>query len=113
MLIVALAIFQRQNPRPTHACRHLRCPWATREGRAREGSGTGRRTQDVAEDLGRNTGRGAGLGLRGPGGARISRHATAAVFVQLALRWGSATGQLSGIWLGLWASTSRGSAESA
>ena len=35
--------------------------------------------------------RGAGLGLRGPGGARPPRHVTtaaAAVFVQLALRWG-------------------------
>jgi len=40
---------------------------------------------------GRATGRGAGLGLRGPGGARPHRHATtaaAAVFMQLALRWG-------------------------
>ena len=38
------------------------------------------------------TGRGAGLGLRGPGGARPHRHATTAaaavVFVHLALRWG-------------------------
>ena len=37
--------------------------------------------QDVAQDFGR----------RGPGGARPPRHATAAtaaVFVQLALRWG-------------------------
>jgi len=36
-------------------------------------------------------GRDAGLGLRGPGGARPPRHATTAaavVFVQLALRWG-------------------------
>jgi len=32
--------------------------------------------------------------------------------VQLALRWG-ATGQLSGIWLGLWASASGGAAQSA
>ena len=41
--------------------------------------------------MGRATGRGAGLGLRGPGGARPHRHATtsaAAVLVQLALRWG-------------------------
>jgi len=40
---------------------------------------------------GRTTGRGAGLGLRGPGGTRPHRHATtaaAAVFVHLALRWG-------------------------
>ena len=42
---------------------------------------------------GRATGRGAVLGLRGPGGARPPRHATtaaaaSAVFAQLALRWG-------------------------
>ena len=41
-LIVARAIFQRRNPRPTNACRPPRCPWATREGRAREGRGAGR-----------------------------------------------------------------------
>ena len=55
------------------------------EGRACEGHGAGRCG-------GRATGRGAGLGLRGPGGARPHRHATtaaaAAAFVQLALRWG-------------------------
>jgi len=49
--------------------------------------------QNAAEGmLLRATGRGAGLGLRGPGGARPHRHATtaaaAAVFVQLALRRG-------------------------
>ena len=73
------------------------------EGCAREGRGAGRCE-------GRTTGRGAGLGLRGP-----PRHATAAaaVVVQLALRWGSATGQLSGIWLGLWASASGGAVQSA
>jgi len=41
---------------------------------------------------GRATGRGAGIGFWGPGGARPHRHATtaaAAVFVQIALRWGS------------------------
>ena len=56
----------------------------TNEGRAREGRGAGRCG-------GRTTGRGAGLGLRGSGGARPPRHATTAataVFVQLALRWG-------------------------
>ena len=38
---------------------------------------------------GRATGRGAGLSLRGPGGARPPRHATTtAVFVQLALKCG-------------------------
>jgi len=42
VLIVARVIFQRRNPRPTHACRPPRCPWATREGRAREGRGAGR-----------------------------------------------------------------------
>ena len=42
VLIVARAIFQRRNQRPTHACRPPRCPWATREGRAREGRGAGR-----------------------------------------------------------------------
>ena len=55
--------------------------------------------QDVAEDVGRRRGRGregvfirgAGLCLRGPGGARPPRHATiaaAAVFAQLALGLG-------------------------
>ena len=54
------------------------------KGRAREGRGTGRCG-------GRATGHGAGLGLRGLGGARSLRHdtaAAAAVFVQLALRCG-------------------------
>jgi len=56
----------------------------TREGRARKGRGAGRCG-------GRATGRGAGLCLRGSGSARPSLHAitaAAAVFVQLALRWG-------------------------
>jgi len=56
----------------------------THEGRAREGHGAGRCG-------GRATGSDAGLGLRGPGGAHTPRLATAAaaaVFVQLALRWG-------------------------
>jgi len=59
VLIVARVIFQRRNPRPTHACHSPRCPWATREGRARKGHG-------------------AGLGLRRPGDARPPRHATTA-----------------------------------
>ena len=81
--IVARAIFQRRNPRPTNACRPPRCPWATREGRAREGRGAGRFGR-------RATGRGAGPGLRGPGGVCLPRLATtaAAIFVQLALRYG-------------------------
>jgi len=50
-----------------------------------------------------------GLSLRGPGGERPP-----AVFAQLATRCdGGATGQLSGIWLGLWASASGGAAQSA
>ena len=72
------------NPRPARPCRLPRCPWATREGRARKGRGAGR-------GGGRSIGRGAGLGLRGPGSARPPRHAitaAAAVFAQLALRWG-------------------------
>ena len=80
----------------------------THEGRARERRGAGRCG-------GRSTGRGVGPGLRGPGGARPPRHATtaaAAVFVQFALS-GGATGQLSGIRLGLWASASGGAAQSA
>ena len=60
-----------------------RFPWATREGRARQGRGAGRCG-------GRALGRGAGTGLRGPGAARLPRLATtaaaAAVFVQLTLR---------------------------
>ena len=54
----------------------------THEGRTRERRGAGRCG-------GRATGRGAGPGLRGPGGARPHRHATTAaadVLVQLALR---------------------------
>ena len=74
--------------------------------------------KDAAQLRGRCGGRasslGAGPGLRGPGGARPHRHAnsaSAAVFVHLALRWG-ATGQLSGIRLGLWASASGSAAQS-
>ena len=78
-LIADRVIFQRRNPRPTHACRPPRCPWATLDERAREGRGAGRCRHA--------TGPGAGHGLRGPGAARSLRHATtAAVFVQLALR---------------------------
>ena len=36
-VIAARAIFQRRNPRPTHAFRPPRCPWATRGG-DREGT---------------------------------------------------------------------------
>jgi len=61
LFTVTRAIFQRRNPCPTHACRLPRCPWATREGRARKERGTGR------------------------GGWRCT---AAAVFAQLALRWG-------------------------
>ena len=81
VLIVARVILQRWNPRPTHAFRPPRCPWATYEGQARKGRGAERCG-------GRATGRGTGLGLRSPGGARPPHHATtaaAAVFVQLAL----------------------------
>jgi len=88
VFIVARVIFQRRNPRPTQACRPPRCPWATHKGQAREGRGAGR---GGGRGGGRATGRGAGLVLRGPGGARPPRHAStaaAAVFVQLALRWG-------------------------
>ena len=56
---------------------------STREGRARKGRGAG-------GFGGRDGGCGAGLGLRGPGGACPPRDATAAaavVFVQLVLRW--------------------------
>jgi len=66
--------------------RPLRFSWATREGRARQGRGAGRCGGRCG---GRTTGHGAGLGLRGPGGARLPRLATtaaAAVFVQLKLR---------------------------
>ena len=31
-IVVSIFIFQRQNLRPTHACRPPRYPWATREG---------------------------------------------------------------------------------
>jgi len=66
-----------------------RCPWATREGRARKRRGAGR---GGGCNAGRTTGRGAELVHRGPGGARPTCHATtaaaAAVFAQLALRWG-------------------------
>ena len=46
--------------------------------------------KDAAQGVAEDVGRGAGLGLKGPGGARPSRHATtaAAVFMQLTLRWG-------------------------
>jgi len=56
VLIVARAIFQRRNPRPTHAFRPPRCPWATREGRARHvkdaaQNDAGDVPQDAAQDL--------------------------------------------------------------
>ena len=56
VLIVARAIFQRRNQRPTHACRPPRCPWATREGRARHvkdaaQNDAGDVPQDAAQDL--------------------------------------------------------------
>jgi len=65
----------------------------TREGRAREGRAREKRGAGRGGGRGGRsaTGRGAGLGLRGPGSARPPRHATiaaAAVFVHLALRWG-------------------------
>jgi len=63
-----------------------RFPWATREGRARQGRGAERCGGRCG---GRTTERGAGIGLRGTGGARLPRlatTATAAVFVQLTLR---------------------------
>jgi len=57
-----------------------------REGQAREGRGAGRFRRRFGGSAVRC---GAGLGLRGPGGARPPRHATTAtVFVQLALRYG-------------------------
>ena len=110
---LARVIFQRQNPRPTNACRPPRCPWATLEGRARKGCGAGR---GGGRCRGSTTGRGAGLGLWDPGGARAPRHATtaaAAGFANLANRrdW-DATGQLSDIWLGLWSNASGGAAQS-
>jgi len=55
-----------------------------REGRAREERSEGR---CGVRDIGRGTGRGAGLGLRTPGGTRPPRHVTtaaAAVFVPAA-----------------------------
>jgi len=61
-----------------------RFPWATREGRARQGRGAGRARQGRGAGRfggrcgGRATGRGARLGLRGPGGARLPRLATTA-----------------------------------
>jgi len=55
-----------REPPPLHSC-----PLVTHEGRARERRGAGRCG-------GCATGRGAGLGLRGPGGARPPRHATTA-----------------------------------
>ena len=78
--------------------------------------------KDVAQSGragGRSTGRGSGLGLRVPSGARPPRHATttaATVFAKLAICGdGGATRQpsLSGIWLGLLASASGGAAQSA
>jgi len=56
--------------------------------------------QDVPQDLAQDLAFGARVDARPP---RQATTAAAAVFVQLALRWG-ATGQLSGIWLGLWGS---------
>ena len=85
VFVVACIVFQRWNPRQSHAYRRPRCPWATREGRAHEGRGAG-------HCGGRGGGRATGLDFRGPGGARPPRHATtaaAAALVQLALRLGN------------------------
>jgi len=60
LFIVARAIFHR----PPHF------PWATREGRARQGRDAGRYGGRCG---GRALGRGAGIGLRGPGTARLPR----------------------------------------
>jgi len=82
------------NVRSPLLVRQAQWQWqSTRGGRARKGrgernfSGGGERKVCCGA---RRPGR-AGLGLRGPGGARPHRHATnaaaTAVFVQLALRW--------------------------
>jgi len=76
VLIVERVIFHRPQ----------RFPWATREGRARQGRGAGRHGRVCG---GRTAGCGAGICLRGSGGARPPRFATtaaAAVFLQLTLR---------------------------
>ena len=85
VFILSIVICQRRNPR--HAC-----PKMTREGRARKGRV--------------RKGRGAGLGFRGPGGARLPRQ-------QLALRWGRNWVAQWNFWLGLCASASGGAAQSA
>jgi len=109
-----IAVFQQRNPRPTHASGPPSYPWAKREGRAREGHGAGRGGEcDAGRGKRRATGPGArpgaGPGLRGPGGARPPRHATTTAADVFA----GATGQLSGIWLGQWASAKGGAAQSA
>jgi len=63
VFIAARAIFHRPP----------RFPWATREGRARQGRGEGRFRGRCG---GRALGRGAGIGLRGPGPAHLPRLAT-------------------------------------
>ena len=63
VFIVARVIFHRPP----------RFPWATREGRARQGRGAGRCGGRCG---GRALGRGTGIGLRGPGAARLPRLAT-------------------------------------
>jgi len=50
-LVVARAIFQGRNPRPTHARRPPRRPWATREGRANKVVHAKDAAQDVAEGV--------------------------------------------------------------
>jgi len=76
-MFVVTRVFFRRPPR---------FPLATHEGRARQGRGARLCGERCG---GRATGRGAGIDLRGPGGARPLRLATAvaaAVFVQLTLR---------------------------
>jgi len=76
VFIMERAIFHRPS----------RFPWATHEGRARQGRGVGRCRGRCG---GRATGLGAGINLRGPGGAhppRLATTAAAVVFVQPKLR---------------------------
>ena len=93
VFVVACAIFHRPP----------RFPWATREGRARQGRGAGR---CEGRSEGRTLGRGTGIGLRGPGAARLPRLATrhhrcrrrlcaahAKIGAQLAAAFGSGCGQ--------------------
>ena len=105
VLIVERVIFHRPQ----------RFPWATREGRARQGLGAGRHGRVLRRTHRRMWRRNlpSGLGRRAPSSLRHHRRRRRFFAAHAEIARGGATEQLSGIWLGLWVSDSGGAAQSA